>query len=49
MIGAFFSFASSALHADPPVKDFEPIQADVVALAAGTASVAQQVFVWLDR
>ena len=49
VIDAFFSLASAALHTDPSIKDFEPIRADAVALAAGTASVAQQVFAWLDR
>lgn len=45
---AFFSPASAALHTGPPIKDFEPLRADAVALAAGMASVAQQVFARLD-
>ena len=46
---ALYSLASAPLHVDPPIKDFVPMRADAVALAAGTASVAQQVFAWLDR
>ena len=49
VIDALYSLASAALHVDPPIKDFVPMRADAVALAAGTASVAQQVFAWLDR
>ena len=49
VIEALFSLASAPLHTDPPVKDFAPVRADAVAVLAGTASVAQQVFAWLDR
>lgn len=49
VIDALFSLASAALHTEPPIKNFEPNRADAVSLAAGTASVAQQVFAWLDR
>jgi hypothetical protein len=41
--------ASASLHTDAPVKNFVPLRADAVALAAGTASVAQELFAWLDR
>jgi len=49
VIEALFSLTSAALHTDPPIKNFVPIRADAVAVVAGTASVAQQVFVRLDR
>jgi hypothetical protein len=49
VIDALYSLASVPLHADPPIKDFVPMRADAVALVAGTASVGQQVFAWLDR
>jgi hypothetical protein len=49
VIDALYSLASAPLHVDPPIKDFVPMRADAVALAAGTASVVQQVFAWLDR
>jgi hypothetical protein len=49
VLEALYSFGSVTLHADPPIKDFAPLRADAVALVAGTASVAQQVFSWLDR
>ena len=49
VIDALYSLASAPLHVDPPIKDFVPMRADAVALAAGTASVGQQVFAWLDR
>lgn len=41
--------ASAAFHADDPIKDFVPARADAVSLIGATASVAQQVFAWLDR
>jgi hypothetical protein len=49
VIEALFSLASASLHTDPPIKDFVPMRADAVAVVAGTASVAQQLFAWLDR
>lgn len=49
VIEALFSLASASLHTDPPIKDFIPTRADAVALVAGTASVAQQVFAGLDK
>lgn len=49
VIEALFSLTSAALHTDPPIKNFQPMRADAVAVVAGTASVAQQVFAWLDR
>lgn len=49
VIEALFSLASAPLHTDPPIKNFVPMRADAVAVAAGTASVAQQLFAWLDR
>lgn len=49
VLEALYSFGSVTLHADPPIKDFAPLRAEAVALAAGTASVAKQMFVWLDR
>ncbi|MCI2975539.1 MAG: hypothetical protein MP439_05625 [Ferrimicrobium sp.] len=49
VIDALHSLGSATLHTDPPIKDFVPMRADAVALVAGTASVAQQVFAWLDR
>ncbi|MDA8314374.1 MAG: hypothetical protein M0010_04255 [Actinomycetota bacterium] len=49
IVEALFSMASAPLHTDPPIKNFVPMRADAVALVAGTASVAQQVFAWLDR
>jgi hypothetical protein len=44
VIDALFSLASASPHVDSPIKDFEPIRADAVALAGATASVAQEVF-----
>lgn len=49
VIEGLFSFASAAMHTDPPIKDFLPMRADAVALAASAASIAQQVFARLDR
>jgi len=49
VIESLFSLASAPLHTDPPIKDFVPMRADAVAVAAGTASITQQVFAWLDR
>lgn len=49
VIEALFSLASASLHTDPPIKDFAPSRGDAVAVVAGTASVAQQVFGWLDK
>lgn len=49
MLDALFGLASAAMHTEPPIKDFVPMRADAVALAAGTASVSQQIFAWLDR
>jgi hypothetical protein len=49
VIDALFNLASASLHTDPPIKNFVPIRADAVAVVAGTASVAQQVFAWLDK
>lgn len=49
VIEALFNLASASQHTDPAIKDFVPIRADAVAIVAGTASVAQQVFAWLDR
>ena len=44
VIDSLFSLASASLHTDGPIKDFEPMRADAVALAGATASVAQEVF-----
>jgi hypothetical protein len=49
VIDALHSLASASLHTDPPIKDFVPMRADAVAVVAGTASIAQQMFAWLDR
>lgn|SRR5579875_641987 len=49
VLDALFGLASASMHTDPPIKNFVPTRADAVALAASTASVAQQVFAWLDR
>jgi len=47
VIDALFSLASASPHADGPIKDFEPMRADAVALAGATASVTQEVFAHL--
>lgn len=47
VIDALFSLASASPHVDGPIKDFEPMRADAVALAGATASVAQEVFAHL--
>ncbi len=49
VVDALYNLASASLHTDPPVKNFEPLRADAVALAASAASVAQEIFAWLDR
>lgn len=49
VIDALFSLASASQHTDPPIKNFVPMRADAVAVTAGTASVAQQLFAWLDK
>jgi hypothetical protein len=49
VVDALYALASATLHTDAPVKNFVPLRADAVALAAGTASVAQEFFAWLDR
>jgi len=46
---ALFNLASASMHTDPPIKDFAPMRADAVAVTAGTASVAHEVFAWLDK
>ena len=47
VIDSLFSLASASPHVDGPIKDFEPMRADAVALAGATASVAQEVFAHL--
>jgi hypothetical protein len=47
VIDALFNLASASLHVDGPIKDFEPVRADAIALAGATASVAQEVFAHL--
>lgn len=49
VIDALFNLASASLHTDTPIKDFVPMRADAVAVVAGTASIAQQVFARLDK
>jgi hypothetical protein len=49
VVDALFSLASASQHTDPPIKNFVPMRADAVAVVAGTASVAQQLFAWLDK
>jgi hypothetical protein len=49
VIEALFNLASASLHTDLPIKNFVPMRADAVAVVAGTASVTQQVFSWLDK
>jgi hypothetical protein len=49
VIDALYSMSSASAHTDLPVKNFVPIRADAVAVAASTASLAQQLFAWLDR
>jgi hypothetical protein len=49
VIDALFSLASASLHTDAPIKNFVPMRADAVAVVAGTASLAQELFAWLDR
>ncbi|MGH9918909.1 MAG: hypothetical protein ACRD6W_08595 [Nitrososphaerales archaeon] len=49
VIDALYRMTSATQHTDPPIKDFVPIRADAVAVAAGAASVAKQVFAWLDK
>jgi hypothetical protein len=44
VIDALFSLASASAHVDGPVKDFEPMRSDAVALAGATASITQDVF-----
>lgn len=48
VIDALFSLASASPHVDGPIKDFEPMRADALALAGATASVAQEVFAHLQ-
>jgi hypothetical protein len=47
VIDALFGLASASPHVDGPIKDFEPMRADAVALAGATASIAQEVFAHL--
>lgn len=47
VIDALFGLASASPHVDGPIKDFQPMRADAVALAGATASVAQEVFAHL--
>ena len=49
IVDALYSFASASAHPDPPVKEFAPERPDAIAVVAGAASVAQQLFHWLDR
>lgn len=49
VIDALFNLASASPHVDGPIKDFEPMRADAVALAGATASVAQEVFAHLAK
>ena len=48
VIDALFSLASASHHVGGPIKNFEPMRADAVALAGATASIAQEVFAHLD-
>lgn len=48
VVESLFSFASAPAHTDEPIEDFTPTRADAVAVLGCTASVAQQVFAWLD-
>lgn len=49
VLQALHSLASASMHTDAPIKDFRPQRADAVAIVAGTASAAQQVFARLDQ
>lgn len=49
VLESLHTFASAAVHADDPIRDFVPARADAVALTGATASLALQVFAWLDR
>lgn len=47
VIDALFNLASASFHVDEPIKDFEPLRADAVAVAGATASLAQEIFAHL--
>lgn len=49
VVDALYGLANASAHTDPPVKNFVPLRADAVALAAATASIAQEIVAWLDR
>lgn len=49
VLDSLYSFTSAALHTDESIKDFTPTRADAVAVIGATASLAQQIFAWLDR
>jgi hypothetical protein len=48
VIDSLFGLASASPHVDGPIKDFEPMRADAVALAGATASLSQEVFAHLQ-
>lgn len=47
VIDSLFSLASASPHVDDAVKSYEPRRADAVAVAAGTAAVAHEMFALL--
>ena len=49
VLEALYDIGSMTQHTDPAIKEFSPVRADAVGLAAGTASIAQQVYALLDR
>ena len=49
VIDSLFSLASASLHVEGPIKDFEPVRADALALAGATASMAQELFARLQE
>lgn len=49
VVDALYVLASAPLHTDVPVQNFVPARADAVSVVATSASLAQEVFAWIDR
>lgn len=49
VVDSLFQLASASQHVDGATRHYSPIRADAVAVVGATASLAQQVFVQLNR
>lgn len=49
VVDALCVLASAPFHTDVPVQNFVPARADAVSVVGASASIAQEVFAWIDR